>query len=153
MAKGDTSTSISGKAITPVDAMLSGLEVRATVDVVSRSDATKSIMGNILDAETLDDMFAQAEAGAQGLSDYVGKRVTILDRQWMKGSTAYEESLGYFAVVKIDDAGKEKTVTCGGSSFMAQLWKISEVFDALPLSVEVASKRTTSGFDVLYLKP
>lgn len=154
MVSNATSTSISGKTITAYDKMVSGLEVRASVDVVGRGEATKNIMGNILEAETLEEMFAQAEAGTQGLMDFVGKRVTLLGAQWMKGSTAYEDSLGYFALVKVEDVNdRESTVTCGGSSFMAQLWKITEEFDALPLSVEVATKRTASGYDVIYLKP
>lgn len=121
-----------------------------------------SIMGNILSAETEEDILAAGDAGTLSSDEYVGIPFRVKDSAitWKFTADRYlkEGAFPFFALVNIVDAdNKPQTMTAGGMSVVATLYALQKKGiiaqygeQGMPLVID--SKKTNAGFDVLFLR-
>lgn len=151
--------------------MVDVLKMEASLDTAdgksSPADFVYDIMDDILSAETEEGVYEAQEAGTTASKNFVGIpfRLREDDIAWrysgMFDPTAERVGFPFYAVVKVTrlDTGEEETISGGGTTFVASLFRLRElgVFseheDAGGKPLVITSKRTGAGYDVLFLKP
>lgn len=129
------------------------------------------IMNLIQEAETLDEIFAAANAGTLSGQDFTNRPFLLHSDQyeWKRSSAGFisEGGFPYYALMRVRDLSdqKEKVISCGGYGFVATLDALStkgpkdseksflQICDeqgGMPLVLR--SKTTASGFSVLILE-
>lgn len=118
-------------------------------EVVSRA-----IMARVMDAESFEDAFAPQSL--KSWSDYLDVPVLVREVRLNKSTVKRVAGMpSVYAVVDIafltgNQQGEVETVSCGGRNVMIQLVKMLEK-DWLDKPVQLVSKVTAEGFDVLWL--
>lgn len=119
-----------------------------------------SIMENILNAESEEEVFERQEAGTVASKDYLN-RVFLLDKngiEWKVTAPAFRDqgAFPFYALLRATDAETEKevVVSCGGASCVAVLDKLSRI-GSLDKSraLMFVEKPVSSGFSVILLRP
>jgi hypothetical protein len=122
------------------------------------------IMEGILNATSAEDVFAAQEQGSLSGKDYVDRPFSLMygGIEWVRSDL--EQGLPVYArltVVDMED-GQERTLTCGGQTFVATLhrlmeinyWEVSDVdSDGVARTFRFQVKPTVGGNTVLLLKP
>lgn len=121
-------------------------------ELVQDPDAIAArIVARILEAETLDDVFASQETTAAG--DVLDKVLTVTDVSY--NASDIGEGPGVYAIVTAKDpnTGDNLTISCGARNVMAQLFKCRDL-GALPLNVRFkeAAKASSRGYRPMWLE-
>jgi hypothetical protein len=130
------------------------MELEAGVTLNLPADFAAAIQERILLAETVEDVFAEADASAVGIENFVDVPHRITGFSLSKSKFTEEGNLPVFAVVEAInlDSGEEVTYSCSAASGLVQLWRFQEL-DAFPLDCSVKGKSTASGYTVLTYRP
>lgn len=124
--------------------------------------AAVEIMNGILQAETLDEIFAAGEAGTKSGKDNAGRPFVLTDGciEWKRSAPGYVQTGGFpfYALARVTflDNGQEAVLDCGG-------YTVVSVFESLErrgflatateekggIAVILEAKQTSSGFSVL----
>lgn len=129
---------------------------QSTYDIVER------IQENIITATSDDAVFAAGDAGAVKAEDLIDVPLALLDYNFNRSSFADQPgSLPVYAAVKALnlDTQEEFVFSIGSMSGMAQLFQFNRLRDFRERATDggfpcaIKSKRTASGYDVLFFRP
>lgn len=119
------------------------------------SEIAEQIIGNILEAETLEDAFAAQDTSMKNGKDVVDIDMTVKEFEFLPSDAKLAESstLGVYAritAVNLFD-GEEFTFATGAANVLTILWKAQQT-DRLPLDCVIKAKDTANG-QLLTLRP
>lgn len=133
-------------------------KITAAIEKMQRdaSDVSEKIMANILDAETVDDVFAQTTGEAASLIPMESRygfplRITNVS---LNRSTFAEGPAAYAVIDAVNLwSNEEETIGCGASNVVAGLIKLYEL-GALPIDVVFyeSPKTTANGYHVIQMR-
>jgi len=118
-----------------------------------------SIMENILNAETPEELWERQQAGGLSSKDYINKPFQLLSDNltWRKSTlTGSDTTFPFYAMCRVNDveSGEEKVVNGGGFSFVSVLSKLQE-FGMLDEkhTYQLVEKQTSAGYNVVLIMP
>lgn len=154
-----TSEIVQTKEFARVQALMTRLSIEADLPESNvTTDVILTIMDNMLDAATPEELWAAQEAGATASKDFINRPFTLRteDVTWKKSSIEGPTSFPFYAMCNVTDLASGETVLLngGGSSFVAVLSKLQE-FEWLDgeRAFQLVEKQTGSGKTVILMKP
>lgn len=144
------------------DQMITAMGIDARMaDAVNPADVARQIADRILSAETVDDVFAFAEAGTKSGEDIIGRPILITELEWMR--SGFTDGFGFYALITvIDGKGNTEQVSIGAGNACAQLFRLSRMDDKVtgkpalfvtPMTLFKRERATASGYYPLWFRP
>lgn len=167
----ETGTQANGQVALYADIPAPVKELMRDLDGIATPDdsmyASLSIMANILEAETEEDIFKAADAGVTHGEDFIDEPFLLSSTgiQWRKSAEQYRTQGGFpfYALMNVEPLNDELTgpmlVSCGGYPFVATLRNLerrgllAKHDKSGGMSLVIKAKRVTSGYDVFLLMP
>jgi hypothetical protein len=130
------------------------MELEAGVTLNNPADFAATIQEKILAAATIEDVFAEAEASALGIENFVDIPLELQDFSLSRSKFNEPGQLPVFAVVDAVnlDTGEKVTFSCSAQSALTQLWRFREL-ESFPLPASVKGRPTAAGYTVLMFRP
>lgn len=136
-----------------IAAFARAVELESTMD---NGGAVRDIMEQILSAESIEDVFAAADAGTISGKDMADVPFFLRkdDIEWKMSASAYRENgqFPFYTLLRVGDleTGEKKVVSCGGSTFVTTIWRLIQIgafekFDDRGMPLVIKAKPTGLG--------
>lgn len=138
----------------PYQKLMSELAQIAELDAVSGDksgfDIATEVVDNIMEAESIDDVFVVNDSGPKDISDYSNMPLSVFNPRFRRSEEKYRKNgLGVFVIFDaMTDAGEFVTISTGAVNVVASIRKIQTLGGAKeesPTRLKIVSREVGNG--------